>query len=271
MLKKFGKWTALYWPSILFTLYLAGAYLVLMGILFDVLWPLALKNGEPVYVAAMLDFRAACLQAYQALGVFALVLYALYTLNGLLSMGHAAHRRFSKECRFTVMECYMLLALKVIISLFTLPNMNNLFVIGTFMEVVTFALLALYMVRLFIYLRLKRRVFKGYWGPSANMLALGFSIALATVLTILPDALNGIINLFNLIPCLNWLNDQSAAEKYVIRLWVDGTLLLIPLLLGVFLFLLIRNASPMATCAPNGRVPRSMVYVKGLSHEEVQG
>jgi len=264
MLKRMRKWTALYWPSILYTLFLAGIYLVLMGILFDVLWPLALENGETERIAAALDFRGACIQAYQALGVTALVLYLLYTLNGLLSMSHEAHRRFSRECRITAMECYGLLALNVVIALFTLPNMNNLYTINIFIEVVSLVLIALYLFRLALFFSLKKRVKKGYWGLPANLLAFVFSALLAAMLTILPDALKWIVNLFNLIPCLNWLEVQSAAGKYVLRLWVDGTLLIIPVIGGVFLFLLMRNASPLAANAPYGHTPRSMVHAKDL-------
>jgi hypothetical protein len=265
MLKRLIKWTELYWPSIIFTLFLAGIYLVSMWFLFDFVWPLALANAEPVYVAATFSFKEACLQAYQALGATALVLYILYSLNGLLSMSHEAHRRFSKDCRLTAMEGYALLAFNVVISLFTLPNVRNLYTISTIITVMSFVLLVVYLIRLVLFISWKKRVRKSYWGWPANLVAFLFSAAVALVLTVLPDVLNGVVNLLNLIPCVNQLGEQSAMEKYVLRLWVDGSLLVIPVIGGVFLFLLMRNASPLAASMPNGRAPRAWVHAKDLN------
>ena len=95
MWRRFSSWVVRYSPTIVLILEMALLYWAALSLMFQVVWPNAYLNAEPVQsvltaaadrMAERAAFRANIQSALIWMGVAALILYMIYSANGRLHM-----------------------------------------------------------------------------------------------------------------------------------------------------------------------------------------
>lgn len=108
-MEKLKRWTRMYYPSVLFVLQMVVLYGIILWLFFAFLWPEMYQNGEPIIAstqstisariaertAFQLQYQQACIR----MGLVALSIYLLYSVNGLLRIAHAEHTSLCYELR----------------------------------------------------------------------------------------------------------------------------------------------------------------------------
>ncbi|MDD3212163.1 MAG: hypothetical protein PHY64_00710 [Eubacteriales bacterium] len=272
--KRFGRWLVRYSPSIGFILEMGAIYFLLVFLLSNVVWPYAFLNGEPVTVgqeagaavraAQRQAFQSSCIRMYWDMGIVALTLYGIYSLNGFFRMSHEAHVRFCKDCRAVTLSSFFLLEVNACENLFTLPTVGP---VWRWLRVGSLAIgLLLTGISLFrLALRdLGKLGNEKYSRPLMSGLYIAASMALAFALGFYDELLSIVGRLLQGIPTL--LSQASvAADAYhfQFRVLADGLFPLLMVLLWILLLLATTFAAPLAASSPTGGGLHALVHVPG--------
>lgn len=263
MFKRIERWWRLYWPSVLLIAELVLAYWFVLALAFKVVWPSWYGNGEPLSVTLdstalmrsqeKLAFINTCYATYVRMGLFALGLYGVYALSGLLSMPYQAHVEFGKDCRSAFVNAFFATMLTVWSNLFAIRGYTSLS--GILLNIMTIMSCALCLY----YALFKMGCVYNRSSRKTKLRGLLISFGVLVVPITFFWFLQGLDNVVSFVlKAINGLVAQKDAvatavpNHYMLATPVDFLLPAVLLLLLGFLYVAMKYAGPIAACTPRG-------------------
>jgi len=263
MLKRIVKWLRYYWPSLLLLAEMALAYWLILYFLFQVAWPLWYSNGEPLSLTLdstqlmrsqeKLAYIQNCYNTYVLMGVFALGLYGVYALSGLLPMPYQTHVEFGKDCRSAFATAFFATMLAVWSNLFAIRGNPN--ISGTILNGLTaFACVKCLYVAI---VKMGGLYNRNSLQTKLKGFAISFGILVVPIMFFW--FLQGLDNVWAFVlKVVSWLTKSKAPlatavpGHFMLSTPIDFLLPAVLLMLFGFLYFAMKYAGPIACSTPQG-------------------